>query len=285
MVERTGCRSESLEDRIQVTSANRSSQGRWPDLPPRRSRVSRIVFGSLLAVTIWTSGAEDAVARQEARELVPRAVAPSPLLVEAMKAEWLTPEERSDMRLRHGTWGSEDLQSKPASKAAAAMMPADGASCTYDPAGLDKILDMIEAEHEEDGVVGVSDELADLFALMDAAPKQPMHTSSFSAATVQAGSRGVDITGECWAPLIPRPDPCDPPTRPCHLCVPPLRCPTCNGRVVVSPMPLGCGKPVEVASHASRLLNRLLAVEDERAQQLLRLGVEVHSDVTEGLRV
>ena len=70
---------------------------------------------------------------------------------------------------------SKRVEAEELSKAAAAMMPADGASCTYDPAGLDKILDMIEAEHEEDGVVGVSDELADLFALMDAAPKQPMH--------------------------------------------------------------------------------------------------------------
>ena len=66
---------------------------------------------------------------------------------------------------------SKRVEAEELSKAAAAMMPADGASCTYDPAGLDKILDMIEAEHEEDGVVGVSDELADLFALMDAAPK------------------------------------------------------------------------------------------------------------------
>ena len=70
---------------------------------------------------------------------------------------------------------SKRVEAEELSKAAAAMMPADGASCTYDPAGLDKILDMIEAEHEEDGVVGVSDELADLCALMDAAPKQPMH--------------------------------------------------------------------------------------------------------------
>ena len=57
-------------------------------------------------------------------------------------------------------------------KAAAAMMPGDasGGVC-YDPTGLDKILDRIEADQEDGGIVGVSDDLADLFALMDAAPK------------------------------------------------------------------------------------------------------------------
>ncbi len=105
--------------------------------------MGRTVFGSLLAVVIWTSGAEDAAARQEASELVPRAVAPSPLLVEAMKAEWLTPEERSDMRLRHGTWGPEDLQAKPASKAGAAMIIARWDLVADDPAA--PITDRAEA--------------------------------------------------------------------------------------------------------------------------------------------
>ena len=80
------------------------------------------IIGSLIAVTIWSGTSEQAAAGQEAKELVPRAVAPSPLVVEAMKAPWLTPEERSEMRLRHGTWGPEDLESMPSSQADAAMI-------------------------------------------------------------------------------------------------------------------------------------------------------------------
>ena len=98
-------------------------------------RRRRHIIGSLLAVTIWSGTSEPAAARgQEASELVPRAVAPSPLVVEAMKATWLTPEERSEMRLRHGTWGPEDLTSMSSSRSAAAMIIARWDLVADDPA-------------------------------------------------------------------------------------------------------------------------------------------------------
>ena len=60
-----------------------------------------------------------AVAQEQA--LVPGAIAPSPLVVEAMKADWLTPEERASMRRRHGTWRLEDVKDGGPGRARVAM--------------------------------------------------------------------------------------------------------------------------------------------------------------------
>ena len=60
-----------------------------------------------------------AVAQEQA--LVPGAVAPSPLVVEAMKADWLTPDERASMRRRHGTWLLEDVAEDGLGRALVAM--------------------------------------------------------------------------------------------------------------------------------------------------------------------
>ena len=57
-------------------------------------------------------------------------------------------------------------------KAAAAMMPRNGGGVTYDPSGLDKILDGIEKEHGRIDEGPISSELSELFALMDSAPKR-----------------------------------------------------------------------------------------------------------------
>ena len=60
-----------------------------------------------------------AVAQEQA--LVPGVVAPSPLVVEAMKADWLTPDERASMRRRHGTWLLEDVMDDGPGRARVAM--------------------------------------------------------------------------------------------------------------------------------------------------------------------
>lgn len=60
-----------------------------------------------------------AVAQEQA--LVPATVAPSPLVVEAMKAEWLTTEELAAMRRRHGTWRPEDVMDDGPGRARVAM--------------------------------------------------------------------------------------------------------------------------------------------------------------------
>lgn len=57
---------------------------------------------------------------QEA-QLVPREVAPSPLVVSALAAEYLTPEEQAQLRVKHGTWLEEDL-ADPELRAQAAMI-------------------------------------------------------------------------------------------------------------------------------------------------------------------
>lgn len=46
--------------------------------------------------------------------LVPSDASPHPLVLEALDAEWLTPAERSALRVRHGTWTIEDLAVDPA---------------------------------------------------------------------------------------------------------------------------------------------------------------------------
>ena len=58
---------------------------------------------------------------QQGPPLVPREVAPSPLVVEALSVDWLTPDERADMRVRHGTWTEEDLEN-PLRRAEAARL-------------------------------------------------------------------------------------------------------------------------------------------------------------------
>ncbi len=58
-----------------------------------------------------------AMARQE---LVPSRVEPSPAVVKAISEPWLKPGERHDLRLRHGQWSPEDLDT-PARRAEAAL--------------------------------------------------------------------------------------------------------------------------------------------------------------------
>ena len=107
-------------------------------------RIHHAVLGAMLVATIGGGLTESAAAVvQQAAELVPRAVAPSPLVVEAMKATWLTDEERAEMRLRHGTWGPEDLESMPTSKSAAAMIIGRWDLVADDPTAA--IADRVEA--------------------------------------------------------------------------------------------------------------------------------------------
>ena len=42
--------------------------------------------------------------------LVPTEVAPSPLVVKALAAEYLTPQEQAALRIKHGTWLQEDIE-------------------------------------------------------------------------------------------------------------------------------------------------------------------------------
>ena len=48
--------------------------------------------------------------------LVPRETTPDPLVVDALDAEWLSPEERSALRVRHGIWTRDDLEKVPGSE-------------------------------------------------------------------------------------------------------------------------------------------------------------------------
>ena len=74
---------------------------------------------TLLAGIATLTLSATAVAQEQA--LVPGAVAPSPLVVEAMKADWLTPDERAAMRRRHGTWSLEDVMNDGPGRARVAM--------------------------------------------------------------------------------------------------------------------------------------------------------------------
>ena len=74
---------------------------------------------TLLAGVATLSLPSTAVGQEQA--LVPGAIAPSPLVVEAMKADWLTPEERASMRRRHGTWRLEDVRDDGPGRARVAM--------------------------------------------------------------------------------------------------------------------------------------------------------------------
>ncbi|MCH2160789.1 MAG: tetratricopeptide repeat protein [Phycisphaerales bacterium] len=58
---------------------------------------------------------------QQGPPLVPREMAPSPLVVEALSSDWLTSDERAGMRVRHGTWNEKDLEN-PHLRAMAAMV-------------------------------------------------------------------------------------------------------------------------------------------------------------------
>ena len=48
--------------------------------------------------------------------LVPRETTPDPLVVDALDAGWLSPEERSALRVRHGIWTRDDLDKVPGSE-------------------------------------------------------------------------------------------------------------------------------------------------------------------------
>ncbi len=59
------------------------------------------------AILMCTTGS--AVTAQDGGALVPREVAPDPLVVKALSADWLTPEELATLKVRHGTWEERDL--------------------------------------------------------------------------------------------------------------------------------------------------------------------------------
>ena len=102
-----------LEDREQVMRIHPST-----GLQHRLRAPSGItVLIAILAVAIFSGSAK---ARQSP-PLVPDTVSPRSTVVEAIVAEWLTPEERSALRIRHGTWSAADLDSAPDATARAAM--------------------------------------------------------------------------------------------------------------------------------------------------------------------
>ncbi|MCE9619841.1 MAG: hypothetical protein K8R92_08020 [Planctomycetes bacterium] len=71
----------------------------------------------LCAGIIVAALASTAQARQE---LVPSRVDVSPVVVKAINEPWLKPDERRDLRIRHGQWSDDDLNT-PARKAQAAL--------------------------------------------------------------------------------------------------------------------------------------------------------------------
>ncbi len=65
-------------------------------------------FGILaFLIPIWCVVSSAAAQRAP---MVPMESSPHPLVIEALDAEWLTPVERSGLRVRHGTWTPEDLE-------------------------------------------------------------------------------------------------------------------------------------------------------------------------------
>ena len=80
--------------------------------------MSRFVFSiSCMCVLLITVAAEG----QNPPPMVPRDAAPSALVIESLKADWLTPEEKADLRVAHGTWNEQDLES-PVRRAMAARI-------------------------------------------------------------------------------------------------------------------------------------------------------------------
>lgn len=70
---------------------------------------------TLLAFTL--SATPSASAQQGPPPLVPESVTPSPLVVEAATAAWMTEVERAAWRLQHGLWSIEDLDRVDAGRA------------------------------------------------------------------------------------------------------------------------------------------------------------------------
>ena len=54
--------------------------------------------------------------------LVPEAFTLDPVAAKAIRAEWLTDEERAELRVFHGTWDQRDL-STPRARAMVALHP------------------------------------------------------------------------------------------------------------------------------------------------------------------
>ncbi|MAC18382.1 MAG: hypothetical protein CMJ23_01670 [Phycisphaerae bacterium] len=86
----------------------------------RGKRFRRLAASGVVAIVAMVIPSEAAKARQSAA-LVPDAVSPRSTVVDAIVAEWLTPAERSALRIRHGTWSPKDLESTPDATAQAAM--------------------------------------------------------------------------------------------------------------------------------------------------------------------
>ncbi|MBQ72357.1 MAG: hypothetical protein CMJ67_05570 [Planctomycetaceae bacterium] len=74
-------------------------------------RVAALFTGLFLTAT--ASG-------QERAPMVPESVSPSPLVTQAISAEFLSEEEQAALRIRHGLWSMEDLSLVPGGRALAA---------------------------------------------------------------------------------------------------------------------------------------------------------------------
>lgn len=75
--------------------------------PRRRSTAAAVLAMAMaMATGMPISGA---AAQQGPPPMVPESVSPSPLVVEAATAEWMTDVERAAWRLQHGLWSAEDV--------------------------------------------------------------------------------------------------------------------------------------------------------------------------------
>ena len=69
----------------------------------RNTRTSAFVFAIALFMTSLVCAQQP--------DLVPARVEVSPAVVKAINEPWLKPDERRDMRIRHGQWSDDDLNS------------------------------------------------------------------------------------------------------------------------------------------------------------------------------
>ena len=68
-----------------------------------------IKFLAVAATIIFVSVCARSANAQDGAPLVPREVAPDSLVVQALSADWLKPEELANLKVRHGTWEEHDL--------------------------------------------------------------------------------------------------------------------------------------------------------------------------------
>ena len=99
----------------------------------RRSSL-RCVLGWLLAAVSSVAPVSPSLAQNRPPPLVPDAVSPDATVIDSIVAEWLTAEERTALRVRHGTWSEDDLRGDPALRAKATMQGARWDLVADDPA-------------------------------------------------------------------------------------------------------------------------------------------------------